>query len=77
MAYGRYLPKDMKAAGCFINDRISETVKPFTVKDTDEYKAAYVRKLAALCGKDAVVCQGLIQSINVEVVRTIRGGKNA
>ena len=58
MAYGLYFPEDMKAAGCFINDCISKTDKPFTGKDTDEFEAAYVRKLAEFYRKERASTMG-------------------
>ncbi|HAE21118.1 MAG TPA: hypothetical protein DCG47_02185, partial [Spirochaetaceae bacterium] len=75
MVYGLYFMEDMKAADCYINERIAESVRPFTDACDDAFKAAYVKKLAEFCKKDAVVYRGLIQSRNVGVVKTISGGK--
>ena len=77
MVFGLYFPEDLRMADCYINDRIAEVVKPFTEADGEDFKTAYIKKLADFCRHDAVVYRGLIQSRNVDVVKTIRGKEKA
>lgn len=65
----------MKAPKCCIIAQLEEIIRLFTGAAEDDFKTAYVRKLAGFRRKDAVVYQGLIQSRNVGVVKTISGGK--
>lgn len=77
LVYGLYFPEDMKAAGCWINDRMADTLRPFTDADDEASKTAYVKWLAEFCRTDLVVGRGLAESRNVAVVRTITGGGGA
>jgi len=73
MVYGLYFEAEMRAAGCYINERVAEVVQPFTDTDTDEFKAAYVKKLAEFCGRDPDIYAGLIHSRNVRSVEVVLG----
>ena len=71
MVYGLYFEAEMRAAGCYINERVAEIVQPFKDTDDDEFKADYVKKLAEYCGKDSIIYAGLIHSRNVKSVQAI------
>ncbi len=73
MVYGLYFEAEMRAAGCYINERVAEVVQPFSDTDTDEFKAAYVKKLAEFCGRDPDIYAGLIHSRNVRSVEVVLG----
>ena len=73
MVYGLYFEAEMRAAGCYIKERVAEVVQPFTDTDTDEFKAAYVKKLAESCGRDPDIYAGLIHSRNVRSVEVVLG----
>jgi len=73
MVYGLYFEAEMRAAGCYINERVAEVVQPFTDTDADEFKAAYVKKLAEFCGRDPDIYAGLIHSRNVRSIEVVLG----
>ena len=73
MVYGLYFEEEMKAAGCYINDRIAEIIKPFSDTDTDAFKTDYVKKFYEFCQKDPIVYGGLIHCRNVESVKIVLG----
>lgn len=75
MVYGLYFETEMKAADCYINDRVAEVVKPFKPEDTDEFKTEYVKKLNEFILKDNIIYHGLIHSRNVGPVEIIHGEK--
>jgi len=76
MVYGLYFEAEMRAAGCYINERVAEVIHPFADSDTDEFKASYVKKLAEFCGRDPDIYAGLIHSRNVRSVEVILGALN-
>lgn len=75
LVYDLYFTKEMKAAHCYITDRISEIVKPFKKNDTVAFKTEYVTKLCEFCRKDTIIYHGLIHRRTVKPVQVIEGEK--
>jgi hypothetical protein len=73
MVHSIYFEAEMRAASCYIYERVAEVVQPFTYADDDEFKANYVKKLAEFCGKDSIINAGLILSRNVRSSEVVLG----
>ena len=73
LVYDLYFAEEMKAAHCFITDRISEVVEPFSLDDTDAYKLEYIATLCKFCRQDAVVSHGLNHRHTIKPVEIIMG----
>jgi len=71
MVYGLYFPDDMKAANCYINDRMAEIIHPFPAEQGIQEKRAFIKNLAARYMEDELIKRGLTESKNVPVVRTV------
>ena len=64
MVYGLYFEDEMKEAGCYIIDRVSEIIiKPFKT----------VKKLYELLINDEIICHGIADCDDIEVVQVING----
>ncbi|MBN2875718.1 MAG: hypothetical protein JXM71_11530, partial [Spirochaetales bacterium] len=74
MVYGLYFPQDMKAADCYINDRMARALTPGFPAGDDAARGSYIKKLVGFCVQDEAVSRGLERSADVPVVRTITGG---
>lgn len=75
MVYDLYFEDDMKEAGCYITDKITDAIKPFKEDDTDEFKMNYVKKMSEFCRNDKTIFNGLIHRRNIKVVEIINGDR--
>lgn len=71
MVFGLYFEDEMKAAECYINDRVAEVVKPFKPDDTDEFKTTYIQKLVTFCESDSRLRHGLVHCRTVEPIKIV------
>ena len=76
MVFDLYFPEEMKAAHCYITDRVAEVVKPFRPDDTDSFKKEYIEELYKFFNKDKTVYHGLIHRRTVKPVEIITGANN-
>lgn len=73
LVYDLYFPEEMKKGGCYITDRIKETIKPFDSNDTEEEKKEYIQAVYKFCNADKIVYGGLIHRRNIDVIKIITG----
>ena len=71
-----YFPEEMKAAKCYITDRVAEVIKPFKPNDTDKFKKEYIKELHKFFNKDKIIYHGLIHRRKVKPVEIIIGANN-
>lgn len=76
LAYDLYFPEEMKAAHCYITDRISEVLKPFKKNDTVAFKTEYITELCKFFHKDETIYHGLIHRRTIKEVQIISGDKS-
>jgi hypothetical protein len=60
LVYDLYFPSEMKAAHCYITDRISSVLKPFKKNDTIAFKTEYITELCKFFRKNEIIYHGLI-----------------
>lgn len=76
MVFDLYFPEEMKAAHCYITDRVAEVIKPFKPDDTDQFKKEYIKELYKFFNKDKIIYHGLIHRRTVKLVEIITGANN-
>jgi hypothetical protein len=75
LVYDLYFPDEMKAAHCYITDRIAEVLKPFKKSDTIAFKTEYITELCKFFHKDETIYHGLIHRRTIKEVQIISGEK--
>jgi len=76
MVFDLYFPEEMKAAHCYITDRVAEVIKPFKPDDTEAFKKEYIEELYKFFNKDKIIYHGLIHRRTVKPVEIITGANN-
>jgi adenine-specific DNA-methyltransferase len=76
LVYDLYFPEEMKKGGCYITDRIKETLKPFDSNDTEDEKKEYIQAVYKFCNADKIIYGGLIHRRSIDIVKVITGNNN-
>jgi hypothetical protein len=76
LVFDLYFPAEMKAAHCYITDRIASVLKPFKKSDTNSFKTEYITELCKFFRKDETVYHGLIHRRTIKEVQIITGEKS-
>jgi adenine-specific DNA-methyltransferase len=73
LVFDLYFPAEMKAAHCYITDRIASVLKPFKKSDSVSFKKEYISELCKFINKDETVYHGLIHRRTIKEVQIITG----
>lgn len=76
LVYDLYFEEEMRAAHCFVTERLSQVLQPFKPEDTDEFKTEYILELCRFFEKDETVRHALVHRSTVPAVRIITGEKS-
>jgi hypothetical protein len=73
LVFDLYFPDEMKAAHCYITDRIAPVLKPFKKSDTVAFKTEYIKTLETFITKDGTISHSLVHRHLVKPVQIILG----
>ncbi len=76
LVYDLYFEEEMRAAHCFVTERLTEVLQPFKPEDTDEFKTEYILELCRFFEKDETVRHALVHRSTVPAVRIVTGEKS-
>lgn len=74
LVFDLYFPQELKAAHCYITDRIASVLKPFRKSDTLAFKTEYIKTLEKFLNKDETISHSLVHRHLIKPIQIILGG---